>query len=50
MGKWVLDVTLSSMKEEYHNGMFTKYELMRGSPALVRQQIKKWVAVDPFWV
>lgn len=49
LGKWTMDVTLAAMKEEYLAGMFTKHELMRGAPALVRQQIKKWVPVVPFW-
>lgn len=49
LGKWTMDVTIASMKEDYQNGLFSKYELMRGNSYLVRQQIKKWIVVKPFW-
>lgn len=38
-GKFILDITLAAIREEYSKGMFTKRELKQGSCVFVRRYI-----------
>ena len=42
VGKWSLGVTLAAMREDLRGGMFCKAELLEGSSAFVRREIKRW--------
>lgn len=47
-GKFALDVTISEMKNDYLNGMFTKAELLDKSPFFIRKIIKKFNPITFF--
>ena len=45
LGKWILDVTISSMYEDHQAGLVTKAELYEGSSYFVRKAVKSFPPV-----
>jgi hypothetical protein len=48
LGKWTLDVVIKAMKDDFNTGLFTKFELCKGSCAFVRKSVRAWPAVEFF--
>lgn len=47
-GKWSMDITLQGYRQDHADGLFCKYELLRGNCALARRFIRSLPALTWF--
>lgn len=48
VGKWMFNVTIAAMKDDYEHGLFAKCELLHGSCYATRKIVRQWMPVALF--